>query len=184
MLGARVTVVDLSEGQLAADRRAAAHYGYDVTTLHIDMQDLSAIDDDAFDLVYATGMCYVPDLRKVYAGAARVLRTGGRFRGDFGQPAVHFVDWDGQAYRITKPYAERIDRREDGAMEFRHYLEDIFNGLLDAGFSIERVQEPFCEQADPNAPSGSWTHRQSYVAEQFVIMARKSSKPGSTRRDE
>ncbi len=179
VLGARVTVVDLSEGQLAADRKAAAHYGYDVTTLHADMQDLSALDDDAFDLVYATGMCYVPELRKVYAGVARVLRTDGLFRGDYHQPAVHFVEWDGQAYRITRPYAERIDRREDGAIEFRHDMDDIFNGLLDAGLSIERVHEPFCKQADPDVPPGSWTHYESYVAGGFVIMAKKSRRAGS-----
>ena len=31
LLGARVTVVDLTKGQLEGDREAAAHYGYDVT---------------------------------------------------------------------------------------------------------------------------------------------------------
>ena len=45
LLGARVTVVDLAEGQLEGDRIAAAHYGYSVTTIHADMRDLSCIDD-------------------------------------------------------------------------------------------------------------------------------------------
>jgi len=31
LLGAKVTVVDLSEGQLRGDRRAAEHYGYEIT---------------------------------------------------------------------------------------------------------------------------------------------------------
>jgi hypothetical protein len=33
LLGARVTVVDLAEGQLAEDRKAAVHCGYAIRTL-------------------------------------------------------------------------------------------------------------------------------------------------------
>lgn len=175
LLGARVTVVDLAEGQLKGDREAAEHHGYEVTTIHADMRDLSCLADDAFDLVYMTGMCYVPDVHDVYAGVARILRLGGLFRVEFNQPAIHFVAWDGQAYRITEPYSQRIDRREDGAIEFRHYLEDIFNGLLDAGFSIQGVYEERDDRrADPNAPPGSWPHHQAYVAGGFAIVARRS----------
>jgi SAM-dependent methyltransferase len=174
VLGARVTVVDLAEGQLKGDRQAAAHYGYEVTTIHADMRDLSCLPDQAFDLVYGTALCYIPDVHEVYAGIARVLRTGGLFRVDTGQPAVHFVAWDGEGYRITRPYADRIDRRDSGAMEFRHYMDDIFNGLLDLGFSIQRVCEaPYYRHLDPSVPPGSWTHEQAYVAGGFAIVARK-----------
>jgi SAM-dependent methyltransferase len=174
LLGARVTVVDLAEGRLEGDRKAAAHYGYDVTTFHADMRDLSCLPDLAFGLVYGTGLSYVPGVHQVYAGVARVLRTGGLFRVDFGQPAVHFTAWDGEGYRITRPYAERVDWRADGAIEFRHYMDDIFNGLLDLGFSIRRVCEaPYCEHLAPSAIPGSWLHEQAYVAGEFAIVARK-----------
>jgi SAM-dependent methyltransferase len=103
LLGARVTVVDLAKGQLEGDRVAAAHYGYEVTAIHADMRDLSCLPGSAFDLVYGTALCYIPDVHQVYAGVARVLRVGGLFRVDTGQPAVHFVAWDGAGYRITKP---------------------------------------------------------------------------------
>jgi SAM-dependent methyltransferase len=175
LLGARVTVVDLAEGQLEGDRKAAAHYGYDVVTFHADMRDLSCLADHAFDLVYGTGLAYIPDVRQVYAGVARVLRTGGLFRVDFGQPAVYFTAWDGAGYRIARPYAERVNRRADGAIEFRHYMDDIFNGLLELGFSIQCVCEaPYCEHLDPDASPGSWSHEQAYVAGGFAIVARKN----------
>jgi ubiquinone/menaquinone biosynthesis C-methylase UbiE len=176
LLGGRVTVVDLAQGQLDGDRKAAAHYGYEITTIHADMRDLSCLSDESFDIVYGTGMCYIPDVREVYSEVARVLRTGGIYRVDFGQPAVHFVAWDGEAYRITKPYAEKIDQREDGAIEFRHYLDDIFNGILAVGMSIQQVQDS-CryQQPDPKPPSGSWTHHWTYVGGRFVIVARKES---------
>lgn len=69
LLGARTTVVDLSERQLQGDRAAACHYGYDVRTIHADMRDLSCLDGEAFDHVYATGLCYVPSSRSFAAPA-------------------------------------------------------------------------------------------------------------------
>src|SRR5688572_19756262 len=51
VLGARVTVFDLSEEQLEQDRRAAAHYGIGVLTVRGDMRDLSALDTEGFDVV-------------------------------------------------------------------------------------------------------------------------------------
>ena len=175
LLGANVTVVDLAEGQLQGDRRAAAHYGYEVTVFQTDMRDLSCIDDGSIDLVFqGDSIGYVPDVRQVYSEVTRVLRRGGIYRVSIGNPATAFVNWDGEAYRISKPYAERINRREDGAIEFRHYMDDIFNGLLDSGFSIQRVHEAtYYQQQNTEAQPGSWTHERAYVAPEFVIVAKK-----------
>ena len=41
LLGARVTMVAFAEGQLGGDRKAAAHCGCVVTTVHPDTRDLS-----------------------------------------------------------------------------------------------------------------------------------------------
>ena len=142
LLGARVTVVDIAEGQLDGDRKAAAHHGYEVTTVHADMRDLSCIGDGSFDLVYqGPSMSWVPDVREVYSGVARLLRSGGLYRVDFANPANHFMEWDGKAYRIAKPYSERFYRHEGGASDFRHYLGEIFNGLLAEGFCIQQVED-------------------------------------------
>ena len=174
LLGARVTVVDLAQGQLEGDRKAAAHYGYEITTIHADMRDLSCLGDESFDMVYGTAICYVPDIQQVYSEVARILRQDGVFRVDFGQPAVHFMVWDGDGYRVTRPYFERTDRREDGAIEFRHYMDDIFNGLIDAGLSIQQVVDlSRSKRPDPQAPPGSWTHESSYIGGHFVIVAKK-----------
>lgn len=174
LLGARVTVVDLAQGQLKGDREAARHYGYEATTVHGDMRDLSMLDAESFDLVYGTAVCYVPDAREVYSQVARALRPGGLYRCDWGQPGLHFVAWDGSGYQITKPYCEKIDRRGDGGIEFRHYMDDIFNGLLEAGFAIRQVEDLSRDhEPDPEATPGTWTHESSYVRGRFVIVARK-----------
>ena len=175
LLGARVTVVDLAEGQLRGDRRAAAHYGYEVAALHADMRDLSCIGDDSFDLVYqAASLCYVPHVREVYAEVSRVLRAGGFYRAQHQQPALHFVNSDGEGYRITEPYVERVFRREDGGIEFRHYMDDIFGGLIDAGLYLRQVVDVGRHrEPDLEALPGSWEHQDSFVGGGFVVVAEK-----------
>jgi hypothetical protein len=120
-------------------------------------------------------MSYVPDVRQVYLEVAKVLKTGGKYRVDFTNPATEFVDcddWDGEGYRITRPYADRIRRLKNGPIEFRHTLSSIFNQLLATGLSIEQVQEaPYC-QLCVKAPAGSWEHWRRYIP-RFAIVARK-----------
>jgi len=164
LLGARVTVVDLSRGQLEGDRKAAAHYGYEIATIHADMRDLSPLQDESFDIVYATGLCYVPDIRRVYCEIARVMRPGGTLRLDISDPALQFVAWDGKGYQITRPYCEVTDHREDGAVEFRHFMDDAFSGLPDSGFALRLVVDPCRHRKPPaDAAPGSWAHQEAYV---------------------
>jgi len=180
LLGARVTVVDISEVQLDGDRKAAAHYGYGVTTLKADMRNLSMLNDRSFDLIYqAPSMAYIPDVHEVYSEVARLLRIRGLYRVNFSNPATEFVDcedWDGQGYRITRSYAERIRQTNssgDHVIEFKHFLSDIFNGLIEAGLTIQEVQEAsFHQLQNENLTPGSWDHWLTYITG-FAIVAQK-----------
>ncbi len=182
LLGAHVTVVDLAEGQLEGDRTAAAHYGYGVTTICADMRDIACLGEGAFDLVYqAPSMAFVPDVRQVYAGVFRTLRPKGLYRVCFTNPATEFVDWDswdGEGYRITKPYSERVEQGgEDGgegSIQFRHYMADIFNGLVSEGFSIQQVEDSphYFAPRNAKAQPGGWDHWLTYVGG-FAVVARK-----------
>jgi SAM-dependent methyltransferase len=178
LLGARVTVVDLTEGQLVGDRRAAAHYGYPVITRQADMRDLSCLDDGAFDLVWqAPSLSYVAEVRPVFTEVRRVLRLGGIYRAEFGNPATQFVDmddWDGEGYRISVPYAVR--RLGDSVpADYRHFLQEIFNGLIGEGFAFREVLESphHFRSLDGLAPGG-WDHWLSFVAGQFCVVAATS----------
>lgn len=177
LLGARVTVVDLSQRQLEGDRAAASHYGYEVTTVHADMRDLSRLDSESFDIVHATGVCYVPDIRQVYSEIARVLRPGGMLRIDARQPAVFELASADGGYRIAIPYCETVNRRKDGAIEYRHYMDDVFSGLSDNGLSLLRVEDTGRHRKPPSdARPGSWRHEDAYVGGGFVILATKGQK--------
>ncbi|MET8869648.1 methyltransferase domain-containing protein [Nonomuraea sp. NPDC004580] len=80
LLGADVTVFDISSGQLERDRLAAEHYGVGIRTVHGDMRDLSGLDDSSFDLVWHPySLTFVPDARIVFREVARVVGDGGRY---------------------------------------------------------------------------------------------------------
>lgn len=178
LLGANVTVIDIANGQLEGDKKAAKHYGYKVKTIQGDMSDLSMLKDNSFDIVYqAPSMTYVPDVKKVYSEVARVLRSGGLYRADAHNPqAFHFEDWDGKGYRISKPYTVKEQQRSENenVLEYRHYLDETFNRLIECGFVIERVEEmpKNLYQSEDDEP-GSWGHSLKYIPGIYCILARK-----------
>ena len=84
LCGAKVTVLDLTPEQLELDRLAAEHYGYEITTIQGDMRDLSELPSNHFGRVYQPiSSLYVPDLREVYRGVARVLKPSGLYFCDY-----------------------------------------------------------------------------------------------------
>jgi len=90
LLGADVTVLDLTEGQLARDREAARHYGLTVQTCQGDMRDLSRFPDQVFDVIYhAHSLNFIPDPGAVFDQVKRVLRVGGLYRMSYTNPFIH-----------------------------------------------------------------------------------------------
>jgi ubiquinone/menaquinone biosynthesis C-methylase UbiE len=189
LLGANVTVLDISQGQLALDQAAAKLYGYEVTTVHGDMRDLSAFGAGAFDLVVqGVGLCFVPDVREVYREVFRVLRPKGLYSLVHCNPATMPVSfdgpengWDGTGYRISCRYVggpvlrnhHGIEGMENGKPtgEYRHLLTDIFNGLIEQGFTIRGVWESL--NGDIQSTPGSSAHMAALVPEYFSILALK-----------
>jgi SAM-dependent methyltransferase len=177
LLGAEVTVMDISPAQLESDRKAAEHYSYNVETVLGDMRDLSAFAGSCFDIVYqAISIVFVPDVREVYREVARILKPGGLYRVGHCNPAVQAVEetsWDGEGYRILEPYSGGCIEDAE-SLEFRHLLKDIFNGLIESGLTIAHVEE-YPRHLDPPAGArpGTLDHMLGYVQSYFVIIARK-----------
>ena len=191
LLGAHVTVLDLCGGQLDADRRAAAHYGYNLRTVQGDMRDLSAFADASFEhVLQGISITFVPDVRTVYREVWRVLKPGGLYAVAHCNPATYPVcfdgpdnGWDGIGYRIAEPYcggAIRItaDGREnmtegEPTGEHRHLFRDIFNGLIESGFEIRKVWDPTWDELLPSLPTpGTYEHERAFQA-YFSILALK-----------
>lgn len=196
LLGAEVTVFDLSDTQLQRDRQAAEHYGYRVTTVQGDMRDLSCFGDKSFDIVWhAYSLNFVPDLRPVLAEVTRLLASGGFYHVAWSNPFTKTVDdrsWTGEGYLLKLPYAEGVEltelipgwdvwelAEEDGSVtpvpapkEFNHKLSTMVNTLIGHGFVILHLDDD--ADGDPQAEAGSWQHYTSLVAPYLVIWARLS----------
>ena len=61
LLGANVTVFDLSDEQLQQDKKVAEHYGFEIKTVQGDMRNLSPFEKESFDIVYHTCLLYTSD---------------------------------------------------------------------------------------------------------------------------
>jgi SAM-dependent methyltransferase len=155
--GARVTVLDLSPGQLAADRHVAEREGLQLRLDEGDMADLGRYSDGEFDLIFhPVSNCFVPELATVWAESYRVLRPGGRLLAGFLNPAFFLFDEEADRergeleVRHRLPYADvefmaadEVERRigTGEAMTWSHSLEAQIGGQLEAGFLLAGLYE-------------------------------------------
>jgi len=175
LLGARVTVLDFSETQLAADQQAAGHYGLSPKLVHGDMRDLTCFRDGSFDLVWhAHSLGFIPDPRPVFREVARVLRPGGLYRLSCNNPFVAAADegsWDGSGYVIRGQYRDGAERpaepwdiwtggatpkRVPGPREFVHALSTLVNEPARLGLRLLGAWEDGIE--DAGGVPGNWGH--------------------------
>jgi SAM-dependent methyltransferase len=76
----RVLATDISPAILSYAARVAAEAGVAVETLEADGEDLSVLDEGAFDAAISrVGLIYFPDQQAALRGIHRALRPGGRF---------------------------------------------------------------------------------------------------------
>lgn len=179
LLGTRVTVFDLSEAQLERDRKAAAHYRLDITTVQGDMRDLSSLASAAFDTVYQPySLGFVPDARVVFAQVARVLRPGGLYYFATSNPftcGLSTGDWNGEGYTLRLPYVDGrgvvtpdpdwVYARSSKALpavresrEYRQTLSKLLNSLIGLGFTLLHVSDSKHIYPDIYAEPGTWDH--------------------------
>lgn len=193
LLGAAVTVLDLSAVQLERDVLAARHYGYDVRCELGDMRDLSRFLGATFDVVWqAHSLNFVPDTGTVFAQVAHVLRPGGLYRLECTNPFIHGTwesSWTGKGDLLAAPYADGeiltsdshwkvvdeqgVARQIVGPREFRHTLGTLINGLIAAHLQIRGLWED--TNGDAAAQPGSWQHFKTIGAPWITILAQKES---------
>lgn len=177
VLGANVTVFDLSEEQLERDIEAARHYKTQIKTVQGDMRNLACFESESFDIVYQPySLNFVPDAAQVFREVSKVLRKGGLYWFVCANPFLMGMrqdDWNGQGYILKEPYLsgseityEDQDWVYDKAscaaiqnpIEYRHTLSELINGLINSGFVIIQVLDKNDINADLLAEPASWDH--------------------------
>ena len=178
--GARVTVVDLSDGMLELDRREATRRGLEVEVVKASM-DALPLEGGRFDIVHQpVSTCYVRRLQDVYAEVARVIRPGGLYISQHKTPTSVQVTDDrpdrvelGVEYERNDPLPRREADpcREAGCVEYLHRWHDLVGGLCRAGFVIEDCVEP--RWADAAAAPGTIGHRSRFARPYVRLKARR-----------
>lgn len=176
LLGANVTVLDISDLMLERDREASFHHGYKVKTIQGDMRDLSALNDNSFDIVWQSySLNYSPVVAPVFDGVQRILRPHGIYRLAIHNPFGFAIssNWSGLGYPLTGRYIDGEEvtyyqpiwkiEQADGTIVslptpklFRHNLSTVLNNLAQRGFSLLHIEEWMREGENPEP--GTWIH--------------------------
>ncbi len=177
LLGASVTVLDLSEVQLRRDQEGAAHHGLQIQCIQGDMRDLSIFERDRFDIVWQVySINFIPTVGPVIEGVKRILRNNGIYYLQFANPFTMAIDeekWDGKAYSLRSPYIDGEDLsiqfptwdvdQPDGSRvkcdsphEYRHTLGTVLNTMIHNQFTLLGLWEWM--KPDVNPAPGSWEH--------------------------
>lgn len=158
-LGANVTVFDNSPAQLKQDQFVAEREALSIRTVEGDAADLSAFEDESFNLVFnACSTVFMADVRPVWKECFRVLRSGGVLMTGSMNP-VHYIfdifkaDEEGVLeVKYSIPYSDLTSLSEEDLnkyigkglpVEFGHSLTDLLGGQLDAGFHITDMYEDY-----------------------------------------
>ncbi len=138
--GARVTGIDQSEQMLAHARRRLA--GRDVELRVADLRQPLPFADGSFDaVVSALVLHYVRDWSTPLAEFRRVLRPSGWLQFSTHHPASDVAHYDPERYLEVEAREDVIDWA--GPIRFyRRPMCRIVNDLVQAGFAIERMEEP------------------------------------------
>lgn len=155
-VGADVTVVDISEKQLAKDIYVAKRDYLKIKTIKASMTDLSMFEDESFDLIiHPVSNLFVEDIISVWNETFRVLKYGGTLISGFCNPVLYLFDDDDESNGILQvknsiPYTTmkalskeelNIYLKSKGPIEFGHTLESQIGGQIEAGFTITGFYE-------------------------------------------
>ncbi len=204
LLGADVTVVDFSEEQLKKDSQVAGDYNKNIRIIKTDMQDLSMLKDNEFDIVYQPySINYIPSTEKVFDEIARVTKNGGIYHLMFHNPFVHgsWKDgcwgskwdkanlWEGKGYPIWQPYKDGYPIKtedpnwnfsDESGNEKKITSPQEFKHTLSTVLNglIKRgfsIIEFKEEICDKfNSEPGTWDHYRSVAPPWFYLLAKKS----------
>jgi SAM-dependent methyltransferase len=148
-LGAKCTVLDYSEKQIASEIEVAQRENYEIKTVRADMTKPLPFEDETFDLIFhPVSNCYIEDVLPVWKECYRVLKKGGILLAGLDN-GINFV-FDDDETRLVRslpfnPLKDkdlyRLSLENDWGIEFSHSIEEQIGGQLKAGFVLADIFE-------------------------------------------
>ncbi len=150
--GATVTGVDISDKSIETARRLAAQTGLPARFVRADVLELVGMIDQKFDFVFQSygTHCWISDIYEWAKVVAHYLKPGGTFFIVDEHPANVLFLFDppldyfaSEPERTVNPvdYCEKDHHIDGEHVEWQHPLSEIINALINAGLTIERVDE-------------------------------------------
>jgi ubiquinone/menaquinone biosynthesis C-methylase UbiE len=155
-MGAEVVAMDANPKMVALARD---RLGGKALVIEASLEEpLVFFDDEIFDLVIAPlVMDYIHDWLATFGEFFRVLKPGGTLVFSIEHPMMKYFDHQAESHyfnieRVT--YTWRGFGTPVEVPSFRRSLADVFNPLIDAGFTLDIVLEPLptaeFREKDPN----------------------------------
>lgn len=148
-LGARCTVLDYSEKQLASEIAVAQRENYAIRTVRADMTDPLPFADESFDLIFhPVSNCYIENIIPVWQECYRVLKRGGILLAGFDIGFNYLFNAEEAMMTHKLPfnplqdkqlYQESIDN--NWGIQFSHTIEEQIGGQLQAGFILTDIYQ-------------------------------------------
>ena len=166
-----VVGIDISEEMLNIAKERAAAQGSKVKFIQGDISNLDLFINEKFDFIFSsTTFHYIKDIRGLFNKIYNALEDSGIFivslmhpvytaqypvdkNGEFPSDdewVVRYLDKSKRAY--IQPWIEYNDNIENFlSTSYHHTVSDYFNAITEAGFKIDRVEEPY--------PPESWKQK-------------------------
>jgi SAM-dependent methyltransferase len=143
-LGARCTVLDYSQRQLATEKEVAAREGYAIEIVRADMSQPLPFADDSFDLIFhPVSNSYIEDILPLWRECYRVLKRGGIVLAGLDNGINYAFDDDETRLAYKLPFNPLKDPalyeeslKNDWGIQFSHTIEEQIGGQLKAGFFL------------------------------------------------
>jgi len=161
-LGASATGVDISDEAIDTARSLADRLDLEGTFVRANVYDLPDLLDEQFDIVFATYgvLCWIPDMTRWAAVAARFVAPGGFLYLADGHPLSHILADEAPVldpgfgyFHQSEPwrfeghgsYVEETAVFENPVCyEWQHHLGEIVTAVIQAGLTLEFLHEhPF-----------------------------------------
>jgi len=158
-LGAIVTACDITPKAIEIARENAAKMNLDVMFVEADMQKLEPIEDNQYDIVFATYPCWVQDLNEACSNWRRVLKPGGKLLINMTHPIMDCIKEDENKLIVYQDYNNLMPERDEnfkgtpmadrfGGWSVKlpsicntYRISDLINAVCTAGFMIKKVHE-------------------------------------------
>jgi len=143
--GARVVAIDCSSHMV---RLAEERLGGRARVMQGDVSDLrNLLLSETFDMILSSLVLhYLPDLTKTFREWARLLRPGGTLVFSTHHP-IHQASLLDPGYLCTELIEEKWDWLAEKMRYYRRPLRALTEPLAEAGFVIERINEPTPSEA-------------------------------------